>query len=82
MQRILTDTHEFLVEYLNNGKLLTRVAAKLAYKNFHNLITDARTSGLIVALSEKDFDNAWGTLEGFITYFCGFGLVIMDTNGF
>lgn len=61
VQRILSDTHEFLVEYLNHGKLLTRAAAKLAYKNFHNMITDARTSGLVVVLSENEFENAWGT---------------------
>lgn len=63
VQRILSDTHEFLVEYLHEGKLLTRGAAKLAYKNFQHLLTDARSSGLVVSLSEKDFDVAWGTLN-------------------
>lgn len=61
VQRILSDIQEFLVEYLNEGKLLTRSTAKSAYKNFHDLIVDGRTSGLKITLSETEFDHAWGT---------------------
>lgn len=60
VQHILSDIQEFLVEYLNEGKRLTRSTAKSAYKNFHDLIVDGRTSGLNITLSETDFDNAWG----------------------
>lgn len=62
VQRLMSDTHEFLVEYLDHGKVLTRNSAKQAYRNFHVTITDVRTSGLVVNLSEQEFDSAWGTL--------------------
>jgi hypothetical protein len=68
VQRILSDIQEFLVEYLNEGKRLTRSTAKSAYKKFYDLIVDARTSGLTITLSETEFDHAWevDTLERFL----------------
>lgn len=61
-QRLCSDALEFLVEYLHGGKKLSRNSAKHAYRNFHTAITDVRTSGLVVNLSEQEFDFAWGTL--------------------
>jgi hypothetical protein len=71
LQRLLSDTHEFLIEYLSEGKRLTRSSAKQAYKNFYSLIVDARTAGLNINLSEQEFENAWGacTLLPFAEFF-------------
>lgn len=58
--RLLGEIHEFLMDYLKEGLLLTRTAAKHAYHSFHAHIKELLTTGVSIQLSEQAFDLAWG----------------------